>query len=196
RRGRTAGRAPWPAGLQPFAGRSGKPPSVEGKALAISPGGPENFKVVNAALRGQGSVSIARAPSTAGETKLPAGTIVLDAAAARAAANIAGETGVSWIALGSSPANLEKLQAPRVALYKPWAASMDEGWTRWLLEQYGFDPKSLDNKSIRSGKLNEKFDAIILPNVDKETISTGKPRREEGEMRYFAELPPDYAGGL
>src|SRR5262249_46720199 len=194
RRGRTAGRAPWPAGLQPFAGRSGKPPSVEGKALAISPGGPENFKVVNAALRGQGSVSIARAPSTAGETKLPAGTIVLDAAAARAAANIAGETGVSWIALGSSPANLEKLQAPRgappgsppatprrlqapgAALYKPWAASMDEGWTRWLLEQYGFDPKSLDNKSIRSGKLNEKFDAIILPNVDKETISTGKPR--------------------
>jgi hypothetical protein len=73
---------------------------------------------------------------------------------------------------------------------------MDEGWTRWLLEQYGFDPKSLDNKTIRSGKLNERFDAIILPNVDKETISTGKPRREEGEMRYFAEFPPDYAGGL
>src|SRR5215217_4342507 len=24
----------------------------------------------------------------------------------------------------------------RVALYKPWTGNMDEGWTRWLLEQY------------------------------------------------------------
>ena len=194
--GVTVERAPLPAGLHPFAAKAAKAPPVDGKALAISPGSPENFKVVNAALRGQGSVSIARAPFASGEKKLPSGTIVLDATAARAAANIAGETGVSWIALASSPSNLEKLQAPRVGLYKPWAASMDEGWSRWLLEQYGFDPKSLDNKAIRSGKLNEKFDAIILPNVGKETISTGKPRRDEGEMRYFAELPPDYAGGL
>src|SRR5688572_33493308 len=55
----------------------------------------------------------------------------------------------------------EKLRAPRVALYKPWAASMDEGWTRWVLEQYGFDPKSLDNRTVRAGKLREKFDAKI-----------------------------------
>ena len=73
---------------------------------------------------------------------------------------------------------------------------MDEGWTRWVLEQYGFDPKSLDNKAIRAGKLNDKFDAIVLPDVEKEIDRIGQPRREEGEMRYFAELPPEYAGGL
>jgi hypothetical protein len=28
-------------------------------------------------------------------------------------------------------------RAPRIALYKPWTASMDEGWTRWVLEQFG-----------------------------------------------------------
>ena len=27
---------------------------------------------------------------------------------------------------------------PRIGLYQPWTGSMDEGWTRWLLEQYGF----------------------------------------------------------
>jgi hypothetical protein len=73
---------------------------------------------------------------------------------------------------------------------------MDEGWTRWVLEQYGFDPKSLDNKAVKAGKLNDKFDAIVLPNVEKETMASGKPRREEGEMRYFPDLPPEYAGGL
>ncbi len=24
----------------------------------------------------------------------------------------------------------------RIAVYKPWTASMDEGWTEWLLDQY------------------------------------------------------------
>jgi zinc carboxypeptidase len=195
--GVTVERAPLPGGLHSFPAKSAaKAPSADGKALAIEPGSPENFKVVNAALRAQGSVSIARAPFNSGEKRLPAGTIVLDAAAARAAAAVAGATGVSWMPLSSPPPNLEKVQLPRVGLYKPWAASMDEGWTRWVLEQYGFDPKSLDNKTIRAGKLNEKFDAIVLPNVEKETMASGKPRREEGEMRYFAELPPDYAGGL
>jgi hypothetical protein len=49
---------------------------------------------------------------------------------------------------------------------------------------------------VRAGKLAEKFDAIVLPDVSKEVIATGKPRTEEGEMRYFAEFPPEYAGGL
>ena len=28
---------------------------------------------------------------------------------------------------------------PRIGLFQPWSGSMDEGWTRWVLEQYGFD---------------------------------------------------------
>ena len=27
---------------------------------------------------------------------------------------------------------------PRTAIYKPYTASMDEGWTEWLLDDYGF----------------------------------------------------------
>jgi hypothetical protein len=75
-------------------------------------------------------------------------------------------------------------------------ASMDEGWTRFVLEQYGFEPKSLDNKTIRAGGLGATLDAIVLPDVTKEVIATGKPKRDEGAMRYFAELPPEYTGGL
>jgi hypothetical protein len=73
---------------------------------------------------------------------------------------------------------------------------MDEGWTRWVLEQYGFEPRPLDNKTVRAGKLGEKFDVIVLPDVSREVIASGKPRREESDMQYFAELPPEYAGGL
>jgi len=193
--GVTVEKAALPGGLHPFNPRAEAKVTVAGGSVAISPGSPENFRVVNAALRGGGTAAIARAPFMAGDRRFAAGTVVLDAAAAKAAGGVAGETGVSWVAV-SAPANLEKLKSPRVGLYKPWAASMDEGWTRWLLEQYGFDPKPLDNKTIREGKLSENFDAIVLPNVEKDTIATGKPHREETDMRYFAELPPEYAGGL
>ena len=37
---------------------------------------------------------------------------------------------------------------------------------------------------------------IVLPDVEKEVLATGKPKREEGEMRYFPEPRPEYAGGL
>ena len=73
---------------------------------------------------------------------------------------------------------------------------MDEGWTRFLLEQYGFKLTTLDNATIKKGALRTKFDALILPDVTKEVIGTGKPKREEGAMTYFVELPPEYQGGL
>jgi hypothetical protein len=98
--------------------------------------------------------------------------------------------------VAARPAGVAALRAPRVALYKPWTASMDEGWTRWLLERYGFAPRTLDNATIRRGNLRGSWDAIVLPDVSKESIATGKPRRDEGAMTYAAELPPEYAGGL
>jgi hypothetical protein len=73
---------------------------------------------------------------------------------------------------------------------------MDEGWTRFVLEQHGFEPGTVDNKTVRAGQLGGSFDVIVLPDVTKEAIAGGRPRRAEGEMRYFAELPPEYAGGL
>ena len=165
-------------------------------AFAVSPGSAENAKLVNAALRSKGNVWIARQTVTAEGRPWPAGTVFLDAAGARGAAPVAGSAGVIWTSLSSVPQGLAPLRKPRVGLYKPWAASMDEGWTRFILEQYGFAPQSLDNKAIRAGRLGEKFDVIVLPDVGAETIATGKPKREPGEMKYFAELPPEYSGGL
>jgi hypothetical protein len=189
----------FPEGLNPYeSGPITAPvPAPTGNAFAVVPGSPENAKVVNAALRGKNAtVTIARNVLTEGGRSWPAGTVFLDAEGARAAAKVLPDSAVEWVSVASVPTSVEKLRAPRVGLYKPWAASIDEGWTRWVLEQYGFEPKTLDNKTIRAGRLTEKFDAIVLPDVTKEVIATGRPRVEEGEMRYFADLPPEYAGGL
>ncbi|WZO96842.1 M14 family metallopeptidase [Isosphaeraceae bacterium EP7] len=65
------------------------------------------------------------------------------------------------------------LKAPRVGVYKPWIPSLDEGWTRLVLETAGFRPTTLENASIRVGELRQRYDAIILPSVDPGTIRDG-----------------------
>ena len=42
------------------------------------------------------------------------------------------------------------LARPRIGLFRPWGSSMDEGWTRWLLEQYGFDLVTLRPADFRA----------------------------------------------
>ena len=183
----------------------GRPRAVEGRgagaAARTAPPSPSpraarrSARLVNAGLRG-GAARIARAAVSAGGREWPAGTVFLDARRGEGRGREGrARPGVDRRRRRRRPA-AEPLRAPRVGLYKPWAASMDEGWTRFVLEQYGFEPKTLDNKTVRAGASTRAFDAIVLPDVTKEVIATGKPKRDEGAMRYFPELPPEYTGGL
>src|SRR5205085_1535407 len=83
---------------------------------------------------------------------------------------------------------------PRVAIYKPWSANLGEGWTRWLLDTYGFKPASLSPQEVKSGK-PLAFDAIILPDADKATLATGARASEDGGG-FREEMPPEYRGGI
>ena len=83
---------------------------------------------------------------------------------------------------------------PRVGIYNPWGGALDEGWTRWLLDQYGFAPKSLHPQDVKSGLTN--YDVFILPDIEKDEIANGRRRGDEGSMRYQDELPPEYRGAL
>ena len=184
-------RAGLPDRLTPYAAPTSAP-ATDWTTFALVPRGPEEAKVISAAVR---AGKAWMAPEAVGHSGGFARAIFLDAAGARAAAGKV-EPGVTWKAVPSLPADAVALAAPRVGLYKSWSAAIDEGWTRFVLEQYGFEPKSLDNKAIRAGNLSASFDAIVLADETKEVIATGRPRREEGEMRYAPELPPEYRGGL
>ncbi len=76
--------------------------------------------------------------------------------------------------LKSGVKNETVFHAPRVAMYQPWTGgNMDEGWTRWVLEQYEFNLTSIHNADIRAGKLRQKFDAIIIADQDPRAIIDG-----------------------
>ena len=82
----------------------------------------------------------------------------------------------------------------RVGLYKPWIASMDEGWTRWLLERYEFPFVNLNNGQIKDGSFTRQIDVLLFPDVNKNILRDGKPDGESA--RFFSPLPPEYAGGV
>jgi hypothetical protein len=64
---------------------------------------------------------------------------------------------------------------------------MDEGWTRWVLEQYEIPHKSVFDKEIRKGDLNRIFDVIIIPDLRESAIINGMSETD---------VPPEYAGGI
>jgi hypothetical protein len=86
------------------------------------------------------------------------------------------------------PAGAVAVKAPRIGMYSPWTGgNMDEGWTRWVLEQYDFTQTTLHNADIRAGKLHEKYDAIILPDQAPRAIIDGASG---------ANIRPEYRGGI
>jgi hypothetical protein len=169
----------------------------EGASLyAVRPESNATTKLVNDVLkRKAGSVRIARTGFTDGGSSYPAGTIVLEGL--QDAAGLARAHAVAMTGLRQRPTvALDQLTEPRIALYKPWQASMDEGWTRFVLDQYGFTSTTVDNKRIKDGKIGKDFNVLLIADITKDVIVEGKYKPEEGQMKYSAELPPEYSGGI
>ena len=59
---------------------------------------------------------------------------------------------------------LSDSKARRVAIFRTTAGeSMDEGWTRWVFDKYRVPFTTITEKDVAAGSLNEKFDAILVP---------------------------------
>lgn len=91
------------------------------------------------------------------------------------------------VRLGTGAGSLQVRSAPRVALYKPWTANMDEGWTRWVFEQYGVPYATLTDSAARAGDLHARYDVVIVPDMS---------LREAREGMSARQVPAPYAGGL
>jgi hypothetical protein len=88
---------------------------------------------------------------------------------------------------GKLPQNVRPIGRARVALYKPWTENIDEGWTRWLFDQYEFSYITITDSDIRAGNLRGRFDAIILPNSSPDRLVSGYPPDA---------VPAEYSGGM
>jgi hypothetical protein len=93
------------------------------------------------------------------------------------------------------------LKKHRVALYQSWHSNMDEGWTRYVLDDMSIPFTTIHNKDFKGTKkkkinLKEKYDVIIFASERPEIIKSGKPSPDSPYARYFTEMPPEYEGGI
>src|SRR5439155_20819590 len=53
------------------------------------------------------------------------------------------------------------IRKPRIGIFEPWTSSMDAGWMRWTLTQYGFAFSVIHPEDFKT-PLADKIDVLIL----------------------------------
>jgi len=144
-----------------------KPPegviSGSGPALAVSPAENNAFRAVNAA-RAAGASARFVAGADGDQSRYVITGLSPDAQAAL----------VHDLALRA-----ERVAAPggapravRVGLYDV-PTSMDNGWTRWVLERYGFDFARVSGEDLERGSLGDRVDVLIISDESRGVLASG-----------------------
>jgi len=169
-------------------------------ALLLAASNDQSYAVANLLLAS--GVRVERAVDTlvaqvgAESRPMPPGTFVVPREARAQVEKLAAERRVAVFGLARNAGGRRAaLKAPRVGIYKSWAASLDEGWTRLVLDRHEFKYTSLDNAAVNQKDLAARFDVILVPDQDKNVIVDGRSKNEDGPG-YFEPLPPPYQGGI
>lgn len=143
-----------------------------GPVFAFSHSSNAALRAVNEILEAGGTVSFSRSDGTIYAT----GKIE----------SILQSNGVNATSLKEAPAAWP-VKKPRIAIYEPWIGNIDEGWTRWILEQFKFPHTRLHNPDVQAGHLRDHYDTIVIAEMAARQIMDG--------MRPGT-VPGQYAGGL
>jgi hypothetical protein len=157
------------------------------------------FTLLNVLLKKGAEVCWSEEPFAVEDRKYPAGTLVIcGGEGIESSLQSLSEELKIPVSGANEPLAVKgsKPGLPRMGLYQPWTASMDEGWTRLVLDMYRFSYKNLHNQDIKGGKLEEAYDVIILPDLSTSGVVDGRRRREYEPLVGTAEMPETYRGGI
>jgi hypothetical protein len=160
-----------------------------GHAFALDARANDSFTAVNRLLAAGETVLRAPAPIDAGDFEWPAGAFIVvprEGTPSRLA-DAARTLGLEFGAIDRVPPGAVRLQKPRIGVYHGWGGNMDEGWTRWVLEQFAFAYTSVRDADIRAGNLGSRYDVIVLPDATYERMLNGIAA---------GQLPANMTGGM
>ena len=146
--------------------------------------GPEGAIAINRLLKAGASISLSRAAAGAAGQRT---AVEVSGVTAKTVTAAAAPLGLQVRALPKRTPGAAALKAPRIGLYQPWTASMDEGWTRWVIEQHEFPYTTLHNADVKAGRLRDRYDVILFADQQPASIVSGN---ESAGTR------PEYRGGI
>jgi hypothetical protein len=169
-----------------------------GKGFLLDPRLNDGFKAVNLLLKD--GVKVYRAIEEV--DGLPVGAFYVPGGRGveRKVEGVAAKSHVSFRAVDNDDFERRELKRLRIAMYQRyWGGNMDEGWSRWLMEQYGFEHTTVKDEDVKAG-LKDRFDVLILPS-DAPALITGEKIEEYYEKRYQGRMappkyPPEYRSGI
>jgi hypothetical protein len=169
---------PGAAAIVPPAGRI----SGSGPVLSLDPAQNNTYRAINRAWSGGGAVQYANGRYLVSGLSEPQQDALVKSLAL--AAERSASTGPT-------------VAKPRIGLFRPWSGSMDEGWTRWLLEQYGFEYVTLRPADFKT-PLTGRVDAILLADDARLPVEGAAGGRGQGGRGGGAgrEVRPEYADRL
>jgi len=158
----------------------------KGEQFSVSPNSLDAYKLVNRLLKKNQAVLWSRGNSSEkNQFLLQTGFDELTKVAQNLSVNIATATAVN------NNGNARKLKRPRVGIYRSYVPTADEGWTRFVLDEFEFDHKTLEDGDLRRGEFITQFDAIIFPDQRDSTILLGR-RSDDDDNKY----PTEFTGGI
>jgi hypothetical protein len=147
-----------------------------------------SFTATNRILMKGGRAAWAKESFAAGGTTHPQGTIIASNIERGFVQGLAKDLHIKIEAAASPKVGTISLRKPRLGVYQSWVASEDEGWTRFVLEQFEFPFASLHDADVRAGALRDRWDVIIIPdNWSPKLVIDGYAK---------GTMPPAYVGGI
>ncbi|MEQ1911308.1 MAG: M14 metallopeptidase family protein [Vicinamibacterales bacterium] len=150
-----------------------------------------SMKALNQLMKAKAEVYwVAKAIVVKGKS-YPAGTMIVRATPGIESTlqAIARDASVTFVASNERlTVDAFKLNPPRIAMYKSYVASMDEGWSRFIFENYDLPVATLVDADVRAGNLNAKYDVILIPGElsESQIIQGHRP----------GTTAPEYSGGI
>jgi hypothetical protein len=145
------------------------------------------IQAVNRILKAGGTVSFAKKELTVAKKRLVPGAVVASGISQAQIQRISTDLSLQVVATNALPDPVTEIKAPRVGLYAPWVGNIDEGWTRWLFDQYEVSYKDVRNAEIQSGHLRDSYDVLVFAETSTASIMEGNA---------LGSVPGEYVGGI
>ncbi len=157
-----------------------------------------SFLVVNRLLAGGSDVYwLLEAPEG---SNLPEGAFYVPGSQVDdyALTTLAAETGVSFQAVRAPMGETLRLRRPRIGLWDRDGGSMPSGWTRMILEDFGFDFEVVYPSELTDGSLGDRFDVLVfedggIPAPSDRAQGGGDGRRQPADP---ATIPEEFRSRL
>ena len=157
--------------------------------LAFDTSANASFAIAAALLKGENEVVRSTGPIKTSAATLPPGSFVVEATAKvrKDLPGLLAQWHLSAYGLDSiKDLSTMPVRRPRIGIYQSWRGNMDEGWTRYLLDDLGIEYTTLHNADLK-GDLTQ-FSTIVFANESPAFIRSGN----DATSGY----PPEYQGGI